>query len=125
LGTKWCGALGIQEGIASTTGSSLESEAESSVSVHEKYGHLQLCLLDVLSSIVNGVRSPQDLGNHSSDTPEDTTVKHRRVLIRKVDDERTAILFQSDTRQRWLEKCRFANWGPKLWDMNPSTRSYR
>ena len=44
-----------------------------------------------VASIGNGVRSPQDLGNHTSDTPEDTTVKHPRVLIRKVDDERTAV----------------------------------
>ena len=51
---------------------------------------MQLCILDVLSSISNGVRNPQDLGNHSSDT-KDTTVKHRRVLIGDVDDERTAV----------------------------------
>jgi hypothetical protein len=43
--------------------------------VQERDGHLQLCILDVLSSIGNGVWNPQDLGNHSSDT-HGTTVKH-------------------------------------------------
>ena len=47
-------------------------------------------MLDVLSSIGNGVWNPQDLGNHSSDT-KDTAVKHPRVLIGDVDDERTAV----------------------------------
>ena len=76
--------------MASTTNSGFESKAESSVRVHEEDGHLQFCMLDVLSSIGNGVRNPQDLGNHSSDT-KDTAVKHPRVLIGDVDDERTAV----------------------------------
>jgi hypothetical protein len=76
--------------MASTTDSGLESEAESSVRVQEKNGHLQLCILDVLSSVGNGVGDPQDLGDHSPDT-QDTTVKHPRVLIGEVDDERTAV----------------------------------
>jgi hypothetical protein len=76
--------------MASTTNSGVESKAESSVRVLEKDGHLQLCIMDVLSSIGNGVRNPQGLGNHNSDI-QDTTVKHLRVLIGRVDDERTAV----------------------------------
>ena len=76
--------------MASTTDSSLEGEAESSVHVHEKDGHLQLCLLDVLSSVGNGVWDPQDLGNHGSDM-QDTTVEHPRVLNGRAGDERTAV----------------------------------
>jgi hypothetical protein len=76
--------------MASTTNSGLESKAESSIRVLEKDGHLQFCILDVLSSIGNGVGSPQGLGNHRSDS-QDTTVKHPRGLIRKVEDERTAV----------------------------------
>jgi hypothetical protein len=76
--------------MASTTDSCLEAKAESSVRVLEIDGHLQLCILDVLSSIGNGVGNPQDLGNHGSNT-QDTTVKNARVLIGKVDDERTAV----------------------------------
>ena len=68
----------------------LESKAESSVRVQEKDGHLQLGVLDVLSSIGNGIRHPQDLGDHSSDAL-DATVKYPRVLIGRVDDERTAV----------------------------------
>ena len=75
--------------MASTTSSGLESKAESSVRVGEKDGHLQFCILDVLSSIDSGVRNPQDLGNHSPDKL-DTTVEHRRGSIGRVDDERTA-----------------------------------
>ena len=75
--------------MASASDSGLEGKAESSVRVLEKDGHLQLCILDVLSSIGNGVRDPQDLGNHGSDT-HDTTVKHQ-ILIGNVDDERTAV----------------------------------
>lgn len=76
--------------MASTTNSSLESKAESSVRVHEKDGHLQFCILDVCFSIGNGVWNPQDLGNHSSDI-QDRAVEHPRVLIGGVDDERTAV----------------------------------
>jgi hypothetical protein len=76
--------------MASTTNSGVESKAESPVRVLEKDGHLQLCILDVLSSIVNGRRNPQGLGSDSSDI-QDTTVKHLRVLIGGVDDERTAV----------------------------------
>jgi hypothetical protein len=67
--------------------------------VLEKDGHLQLCILDVLSSIGNGVRNPQDLGNHSSDI-QDTKVKHPRVLIGGVDDERTAAVCPKAIRGR-------------------------
>jgi hypothetical protein len=70
--------------------SSLESKPESSVRVQEKDGHLQFCILDVLSSVGNGVRNPQVLGDHSSDT-QDTAVEHPRVLIGKADDERAAV----------------------------------
>jgi hypothetical protein len=85
--------------MASTTNSGVESKAESSVRVLEKDGHLQLCILDVLSSIGNGVRNPQGLGNHSSDI-QDTTVKHQRVSIGKVDDERTAAVWPEAIRGR-------------------------
>lgn len=80
--------------MASATNSGLETKAESSVCVQEKDGHLQLCLFDVLSSVGNGVRNPQDLGNHSSDT-QDTTVEHPRVLIGNVDDKRTAVCLEA------------------------------
>ena len=76
--------------MASATNGGLESKAESSVRVQEKDGHLQLGVLDVLSSIGNGMRNPQDLGDHSSDTL-DATVKYPRVLIGRVDDERTTV----------------------------------
>lgn len=85
---KRCGILGIDEGMTSTTDSGIESEAEFSVGVLEKDGHLQHCFMDVLFLIGNGVWNPQHLGNHSSET-QDTTVKHAR--IGKVDDERTAV----------------------------------
>jgi hypothetical protein len=75
--------------MASTTNSSLERKAESSVRVLKKNGHLQLCILDVLSPIGNGVR-PQYLGNHSSDIL-DLAVKHPRVSIGRIDDERIAV----------------------------------
>ena len=68
LGTKRCGELGIQESMASATNSGLEGKAKPSVRVQEIDGHLQLCILDVLSSISNGVRNPQDLGDHGSNT---------------------------------------------------------
>ena len=55
----------------------------------KKNGHLQVCILDMLSSIGNSRRDPQVLGNHSSDT-QDITVKHPR-LIGKVDDEKAAV----------------------------------
>lgn len=80
--------------MVSASNSGLETEAESSVCVQEKDGHLQLCLFDVLSSVNNGVRNPQDLGNHSSDT-QDTTVEHPRVLIGTADDERTAVCLEA------------------------------
>lgn len=88
---KWCGVLGIDEGMASTTDSGLESEAESSVGVSEKDGHLQHCFMDVLFLIGNGVWNPQDLGDHSSVriVTQHTTVKH--VRIGNVDVERSAI----------------------------------
>jgi hypothetical protein len=76
--------------MALATNSGLESKTESSVRVQEKDGHLQLCILDVLTSIGDCVRNPRDLGDHSSDA-QDTTVKHPRGLIGKVDDERTAL----------------------------------
>ena len=76
--------------MASTTNSGLEAKAEPSVRVLEKDGHLQLCTFDVLPSIGNGVRNPQDLGDHSSKT-QDSPVEHPRVLIGRVDDERTAV----------------------------------
>ena len=75
--------------MAPTTNSGLEGKAEPSVRVQEKNGHLQLGILDVLSSIGNGCRDPQVLGNHSSDS-QDAAVKQAR-LIGKVDDERTAV----------------------------------
>ena len=90
LGAKWCGTLGIYEGMGSTTNSALESKTESSVRVLEKDGHLQLCILDMLSSIGNGVGNPQDLGDHSSNIP-DAAVEHARILIGKVDNERTTV----------------------------------
>jgi hypothetical protein len=90
LGTKWCRELGIQEGVTPTTNSGLESKAESSVRVQEKNGHLQLCILYVMSSVGLGCRDPQFLGNHSSDT-QDTMVKHPRLIGKVVDDERTAL----------------------------------
>ena len=77
--------------MASTTNGGLESKAESSVRVQEKDGPLQLGILDMLSSIRNGVWDPQGLGNHSPDTL-DATVKHPRVLIGRADDERTPVL---------------------------------
>jgi hypothetical protein len=76
--------------MASTTNSSLESNSESSVRVLEKDGHLQRCILDVLSPIGNGVRNPQYLGNHSSDI-QDPAVKYPRVSIGRIDDERNAV----------------------------------
>jgi len=57
--------------MTSATNSGLESEAESSVRVQEKDGHLQLCIFDMLFSIGNGVWSPQDLGKLRSSTRED------------------------------------------------------
>jgi hypothetical protein len=57
--------------MASASNSGLESEAESSVRVQEKDRHLQQ---DAFSCRDNPPWSPQDLGNHTSDTPEDTTV---------------------------------------------------
>ena len=76
--------------MTSTTNSGLESKAESSIRVRKKDGHLQLCILDVLSPIGHGVGNPQDLGDHSPRT-HDTTVKHPRVLIGEAEDERTAV----------------------------------
>jgi hypothetical protein len=76
--------------MASTANSGLESKAESSVRVHEKDGHLQLCILDVMSSFGSGVWNPQVLGYHTSDI-QDRTVKQIRALIGRVEDERTAI----------------------------------
>ena len=86
LGTEWCMGLGILEGMASATNSGLESKAESSVRVHEKNGHLQLCIFDVLSSVGNSCRGPQVLWNHSSPC-HNTTVEHPRLI----DDERTTV----------------------------------
>ena len=76
--------------MASATNGGLESKAESSVRVQEKDGHLQVSVLDVLSSIGNGMRNPQDLGDHSSDGL-DGAVKHPILLIGGADDERTAV----------------------------------
>ena len=76
--------------MASTTNSGLESKAESSIRVRKKYGHLQLCILDVLSSIGNGVWDPQGLGNHGSEI-QNTTVEHPRVLNGRAGDERAAV----------------------------------
>ena len=69
--------------MASATNSGLERKAESSVRVHEKNGPLQLCILDVLSSVGNSCRDPQVLGNYSPVT-SDTMVEHPRLI----DDER-------------------------------------
>ncbi len=80
--------------MASATDCGLESKAESSIRVQKKDGHLQFCVFDVMFSIGNGVRNPQNLGHHSSST-HDPTVKHQRVLIGKSDDEGAAISFQT------------------------------
>jgi len=93
--------------MTSATNSGLESEAESSVRVQEKDGHLQLCIFDMLFSIGNGVWSPQDLGNHSSDAKH-TTVKPPGGLIGRVDDERAAI---------WLRTIRGSKDGIALQDV--------
>jgi len=90
LGTKGRIALGIHEGMASARNSGLESKTESPVRVKEKDGPLQFRILDVLSSVRDGVRNPQDLGNHSSGI-HNPTVKHPRVLVGGSDDERIAI----------------------------------
>ncbi len=90
LGTKGRMALGIHEGMASARNSGLESKTESPVRVKEKDGLLQFRILDVLSSVRDGVRNPQDLGNHSSSI-HNPTVKHPRVLVWGSDDERIAI----------------------------------
>jgi hypothetical protein len=76
--------------MASAADGGLEGKAESSVRVQEEDGHLQFGILDVLSSVSNSVRDPQDLWNHSSDG-QDATVKCQRVLIGRVDDERSAV----------------------------------
>ena len=80
--------------MASATNCGLESKAESSIRMQKKYGHLQFCVFDVMFSVGNGVRNPQNLGHHSSST-HDPTVKHRRELIGSSDDEGAAISFQT------------------------------
>ena len=73
-----------------TTNSVPEGKAEPSIRVQEKNGHLQVCILYVLSIIGKGCRGPQGLGNHSSET-QDITIKYPRALIGNVDDERTTV----------------------------------
>jgi hypothetical protein len=80
--------------MTSAANSGLENKPESFVRVQEKGGHLQLCTLDVSSSIGNHVPNPQVLGDHSLGT-RDNSVKHPRVLIGRVDDERTDVCSKS------------------------------
>jgi hypothetical protein len=72
--------LRVQESVASATNSNIERKAKSAVRVLEKDWHLQWRFFDVVSPVGDGMRSPQDLRDHSSNT-HDHPVEYPSVLV--------------------------------------------
>ena len=100
LAAKRRETLCIYESVAAPTHGSFETEAKIPVRVLEKDRHLQFRLRDVLSNIGNGMRDPQSLRHHSSNT-HDHTVEYPSGLVGRLildmvgngrDDEENASL---------------------------------